>query len=58
MTESKNQRTYVVETGQGGTPMSGYCNGCGQRFMFEDTFEGKRIEEAFHTHDCTSRDPS
>ena len=56
MTESKKQRMYVVEAGQDGTPMSGYCNACGQRFMFEDTFEGKRIENAFHTHDCMGKD--
>ena len=54
MTESRKKKVYVIETGQDGTPMSGCCNGCGQRFRFEETVEGKQIEKAFHSHDCGS----
>ena len=51
---TKKQKVYVIETGQDGTPMSGYCSGCGQKFQFEETVEGKQIEKAFHRHDCAS----
>ena len=45
MAKSKKQKVYVLETGQDGTPMSGCCNGCGRRFQFEETGEGKQIEK-------------
>ena len=52
----KQQRVYVVETDQEGSPVSGYCHRCGLTFKFEDTLAGRRIEDAFQIHNCVGED--
>lgn len=46
-------KMYIVNKDMSGKLISGICAGCGRTFQFEDTPEGRRVEKAFETHECT-----
>ena len=55
---AEKPRIYVVNKDASGMVISGHYSKCGRIFQFENTREGRRVEKAFDTHECTPEDAS
>jgi len=55
---AKKHKVRIIDRDPNGTPMLGHCTACGRAFKFENTPDGRKLEEAAETSECKREDAS